>query len=646
MEIKKILMLTLGAGRITEDKSAGYFQTQYIIEGISYQKNGRDSLTNFVAEPLIDFFEPDDIIIMGTVKSMWHTLYASLTTDDNTDMSYLEDENYKRLYEIVSANGVSTSSEDLEKLREEITGIFSRIKTWEKYSEKYKNRFPNVYVLLTKYGINKEELEENYGLLKQIESLLSEEFAYEVAFDITHSFRSLPIYNLIIFNYIKNITRFKLTISHIYYGNVDIKRELDGKAPIVDLGELSKILDLTSGVAEFKDTGNAVSLLPLIETDADLKEKLELFDLATQLNAFGKIREILPELILAVEKDDEKNTRYTGVREMVRTVLDEKFFECGNYSGSSLEDTKDADLKYMLTMWFFNQNRIGLGLATGLEALRDINTKAFINANGFNKGGERQYRESAEGYFITIAERLSKKAANERSELEEAVFRLGSKLRDYKNIRNIFAHSLNSDKNVDLKHIRSAVKTFKEELRTLKELYEKNTKTYEELFVSGRGSAHKAAASDSKCRIIIDYSGKCDYSEYKASTSGNRYEVFYLSQNVRKLLLGNLTAKQYPLTERAYFLMRYIQKQMPQGFSATHIILYDCTDPEKEMVFRAFLENIEDQDTKPNLFHNENKELKACRKVGLHISLQEHIAELEEKEAAYVACMDTGFVKA
>lgn len=53
---RKILLLTLGTGDLRNAKeSAGYRMTQYTINGCSYQKNGEDKQTNFVAEPIIDF---------------------------------------------------------------------------------------------------------------------------------------------------------------------------------------------------------------------------------------------------------------------------------------------------------------------------------------------------------------------------------------------------------------------------------------------------------------------------------------------------------------------------------------------------------------------------------------------------------------
>ena len=136
--------------------------------------------------------------------------------------------------------------------------------------------------------------------------------------------------------------------------------------------------------------------------------------------------------------------RYTGVREMIRTVLGERFLGEENIDLKQLNSISDIDLKFLLTRWFFNQNRMGLGLATGLEAIRDINTPAFMRARGYSETDQRKYRENAESYFITVAKKIQNKP--NISALEEVVCNLGVNLRHYKDIRNIFAHSLSNPK--------------------------------------------------------------------------------------------------------------------------------------------------------------------------------------------------------
>ena len=70
-------------------------------------------------------------------------------------------------------------------------------------------------------------------------------------------------------------------------------------------------------------------------------------------------------------------------------------------------------------------------------------------------------------YFIEIAKRLENKS--ERNELEEAVYRLGSKLREYKDIRNTFAHSLRNS-SYDIGHIKAQIEQFRIDLFRLKKL--------------------------------------------------------------------------------------------------------------------------------------------------------------------------------
>ena len=138
-EKKKILLLTLGTGPLSDNGEAGYRSVQYTIEGVEYKRKKDDingTKTNFVAEPIIDYFEPDEIFILGTAKSVWHQFYASAITEDNEDKSYMDNKDYLRLMEIQKNNNVYTSGSELEKLSREISDIFARINTWEKFSKK------------------------------------------------------------------------------------------------------------------------------------------------------------------------------------------------------------------------------------------------------------------------------------------------------------------------------------------------------------------------------------------------------------------------------------------------------------------------------------------------------------------------------
>lgn len=201
--MKKILFLSLGAGKInTENDEAGYDETTYTIYDPENKVN-KEYRSNFVAEPIIYTFKPDEIFVLGTVKSIWHKLYASLITDDNNDKSYLENVSYKELLEIARDNtlGHGTSDAEIKKIQTTVSKIFGELNQPGK-CKKLNGKPLKINILITKYGINEAELKENYSIIKGIEDHIEKDEDYKVAFDITLSFRSLPIYNLIIFNYI------------------------------------------------------------------------------------------------------------------------------------------------------------------------------------------------------------------------------------------------------------------------------------------------------------------------------------------------------------------------------------------------------------------------------------------------------------
>lgn len=635
---RKILILTLGVGKIEED-SPGYQCTKYVMKS---EADSSPKTANFVAEPLIESYKPDDIYILGTIKSIWHQLYATLITPNNDDKSYEGDPGYDALVKLEKEGDHTTDYDSLRAAEKQITQIFSGITDWYRYSDYDKDHRPEIHILLTQYGINTGELKNNYSVLKSIENNLKQDISYEIAFDITHSFRSLPLYNLIILNYIRNITQYDISISHVYYGNVELNREL-GHAPIVDLQDLVRILDLTNGVTEFKNTGNAVSIVGLMgESDPDFTECLKQFDLATQLNAFDKIKDILQQLDkMVLEETDD--ARYTGVREMIATVLKDKFYESDEKNAVSLCAIDDVDLKYMLTMWFFNQNRMGLGLATGLEALRDINTPKFMAARGY-ADGERKYRENAETYFIMIAQKLTEK--EEKSKLEQAVEALGTNLREYKQIRNMFAHSLNSQKDMDLNDVRDKIEEFKEQLSQVKEMSVRYPKQYEELFSKDKKTGAEKTADTTNCRIVIDCRGNGNYKNYLKSGTGKQYDVYCLDETVRNDIFRYIKTKNYPAAEKACRLSKYLKSQLAQDqFDSYQQIQIIMKNFEKDAIysediyyiFRAFLENMAADDSQIVLYCEETKGtgIKPCSKLRIPISMDDMETDMKEQDIDY-----------
>jgi len=119
----------------------------------------------------------------------------------------------------------------------------------------------------------------------------------EIIFDITHSFRSLPVLALIILNYAKFVK--KCEIKGMYYGAVEalgipsgeIEKRLkleDRNAPIFNLTPFINLLDWTVGIDRFIEDGDSRYINKLIERGKDQLLKKGMRDDKDILEKVGK----------------------------------------------------------------------------------------------------------------------------------------------------------------------------------------------------------------------------------------------------------------------------------------------------------------------------------------------------------------------
>jgi len=87
----------------------------------------------------------------------------------------------------------------------------------------------------------------------------------ELAFDITHAFRSLPMLALLVIAYLKQIK--EVQIRHLLYGAYEARE--NGVAPVFDLTPFAELLDWLTAAKMFITTGNASELAQLLENIQD-----------------------------------------------------------------------------------------------------------------------------------------------------------------------------------------------------------------------------------------------------------------------------------------------------------------------------------------------------------------------------------------
>ncbi len=121
------------------------------------------------------------------------------------------------------------------------------------------------HVVLVKYGINADEIKQNSEIVLGLESLLNEND--ELYVDITHSFRSLPLYVMNLLVYLRNVSPKRIKIKGIYYGMIDARYEFNDIAPIVELSDILNVNDWISGAYSFMQFGNAYKIASLIPAE-------------------------------------------------------------------------------------------------------------------------------------------------------------------------------------------------------------------------------------------------------------------------------------------------------------------------------------------------------------------------------------------
>jgi CRISPR-associated DxTHG motif protein len=89
----------------------------------------------------------------------------------------------------------------------------------------------------------------------------------KVTFDITHSFRSLPMLVMTVLNYAKVIKN--IEIEGIYYGNYEARDMALNRAPVFDLKVFDNLLNWTVAIDAFLSSGDASKAVGLAKGRAD-----------------------------------------------------------------------------------------------------------------------------------------------------------------------------------------------------------------------------------------------------------------------------------------------------------------------------------------------------------------------------------------
>ena len=242
----KVLISFLGA--VSDRRS--YWSANYLFP------DGKVITSSFIAKALRDYHSIDRLILIGTAHSMWEEVYREIGCNGEEDGFCSE------LFDkcLSSNHSMSCLGEtDIRRIEEKL-GKGSK-------------------VVIIMYGLNNDEIAYNTQAILGIEKYLNS--GDKVYLDITHSFRSLPIYLMNCLIFLKNVSKKQIDLKSISYGMLDVSKEYptgkkDAKGnfcefytPVVELSKLMEVQDWITGAYNFQEFGNTYKIAKLMEAQGE-----------------------------------------------------------------------------------------------------------------------------------------------------------------------------------------------------------------------------------------------------------------------------------------------------------------------------------------------------------------------------------------
>ena len=360
--VKRVLITSIGGGN-TKEKDGIKYLKKY-TETV-YKINGKESkLTTYMPEVVEKEFNVDKTIIIGSTGTMWDNVYKEYCkkNDEKIDRNYVRD---LRETERTSDRDTDIKELNISKLNEEFVS--------------------KVRGIVIKYGLNREEIFENFDSIIKLEEEFDDEHEYEVILDITHSFRSTAFWMFLVMTYLTDVSNKKIKIIEVTYGMYEAKKEVTDPAPIVLLSSFLEILNWIKGASELKQYGNSYYILNELKDSnddipEDIKKELRNFSNAMNMNYVGSLLESLKNLA-DFEKKKEIDNIKGPAKHIIPGIL-KNFINDFNINESD-DERKKYLLQATLAKWHCEQKRYAMAAININEALANF----ISNSLEFNKTG-------------------------------------------------------------------------------------------------------------------------------------------------------------------------------------------------------------------------------------------------------------------
>lgn len=370
--MRNILVSFIGTGPL--NGSRDYKKAKYF-----FNDENKIHESSFIASALGDFLDIDTYYLFGTMKSAWEAVYLNYAKEDKDD-----DYAYK-LYESAShSNYHSGLDNSLFKNIERLLGNNSKI-------------IP-IY-----YGIDERQIKDNFEIFSNAFTDLHD--GDNVFLDITHSFRSLPLFATTAISFIQDVATKKIALKGIYYGMLEATNEFDGKTPIIDLSYIIKLQDWIKGAYSFSAFGKGEKISELMkEEDENSTNKIQDF---SNMLAWNYVHELKSQINVLTSLNSKE---YSYPAKLIIPIIFSDFTKRFNNC------KKQSEYQFELSKWHFEKKMYALSCLCLIESIitfvcenENIDDKNKVNRDRAKKSilKESKYNSVKEIYVPTNEIRIS-----------------------------------------------------------------------------------------------------------------------------------------------------------------------------------------------------------------------------------------------
>lgn len=344
----KVLISPIGTGR----RKVGS-EREYDVANYKFSENGDLFRTPFLAAALAKYLKVDKVVFLGTGKSMWEEVYRYFTESSEEEVDYD--------YWVNIGSLASSSSHNKELIEEE--ALKNTMDSVDKYLKAINpNAKGGSTSLIIKYGLNEEELWQNFSTIMRLTEILKD--GDEVYLDITHSFRSIPLFLYLMMDFLQTLNQKQITLKGLYYGMLEASDGM-GYTPVVDLKPLFQVSQWVRGTYDFVSFGNGYLISKLVNDDSlgrksteEISKKINNITELVNINYLTDMQNQIEKLNDILDKEQNLNGAAMYIIPLIKDFTK-------RFSGIKFA----SEFQLELSKWYFDNKRYGHGYICLVESI-------------------------------------------------------------------------------------------------------------------------------------------------------------------------------------------------------------------------------------------------------------------------------------